>query len=147
MLAFGLLSVACTLALSSQEEMEAFQRAQAISLVQDMADRINANRKNALSYVATYTVTGPAEDCTALPTVAERDRCDWGNRLRGVEVLDGTTAISAHMAALGCVTNPSLNANVYVVAVAWQGLLPTAAPDSPRGAGRSIARRTAACTR
>lgn len=133
-LAFGLLGVARVLARSSQEEMEAFQRTQAISLVQDMADRINANRKNAPAYVLSYIPTGPAEDCTVPPTLAERDGCEWRNRLRGVEVLDGTNAIGAPIGAVGCITNPS--ANVYVVAVAWQGLLPTSAPDSPCAAGR-----------
>jgi type IV pilus assembly protein PilV len=133
-LAFGLLGVARVLARSSQAEMEAFQRTQAISLVQDMSDRISANRKDAASYVLSYMPTGSPEDCTVPPTLAQRDGCEWRNRLRGIEVLDGTNAIGAPIGAIGCVTNPS--ANVYVVAVAWQGLLSTSAPDSPCGAGR-----------
>ncbi len=132
-LAFGLLGAARTLARSSQEEVEAFQRTQAISLVQDMADRMNANRKNAVAYVASYAPAGAEEDCSVFPVLADHDACEWRNRLRGVEVLDGTTAIGAPMAAMGCITNPS--PNVYVVAVAWQGLLPTAAPASPCGTG------------
>ena len=132
-LAFGLLSVARVLGRSSQEELEAFQRTQAISLVQDMADRINANRKNAAAYVATYAPTGAAEDCTVQPTLAERDMCQWRNRLRGNEVLDGANPLGAPMSARGCVTSPA--ANVYIVALAWQGVLATGAPDSPCGTG------------
>ncbi|MDP2155736.1 MAG: type IV pilus modification protein PilV, partial [Sulfuricella sp.] len=42
----GLLGLAGLLARSQQAEMESYQRAQALVLLQDMVARINANRKD-----------------------------------------------------------------------------------------------------
>jgi type IV pilus assembly protein PilV len=133
-LAFGLLALARVLGRSAQEEMEAYQRTQAMTLAADMASRITNNPKLAAAYVGDYAPDANAEDCGALDAadVVGRDRCEWRNRLRGVDVLDEGRGIGAPLGARGCVLNPS--ANVYVVAIAWQGLLATEAADSPCGA-------------
>jgi type IV pilus assembly protein PilV len=47
----GLLGLAGLQSRASVSEMEAFQRAQALVLLQDMVDRINANRKLSMEYV------------------------------------------------------------------------------------------------
>ena len=131
-LAFGMLALARGIGRASQEEMEAFQRAQAMTLAQEMADRINNNLRNAARYVGDYVPDAQAQDCAAAPDLVGRDGCEWRNRLLGVDTLDAGQTIGAPMAARGCVISPA--PNVYVVAVAWQGVLATEAPDSACGA-------------
>jgi type IV pilus assembly protein PilV len=134
-LAFGMLSLARVLGRSAQEEMEAQQRAQAMTLAAELSGRIANNPKQAATYVGDYAPSGPVEDCdTLLPTaIDERDRCVFRNRLRGGETLDGGRAVGVPIAARACVLNPA--PNVYVIAIAWQGVLATEPADSPCGAG------------
>lgn len=132
-LAFGLLSLARGIGRASQEEMEAWQRSQGMLLAQEMADRIGNNQKQAALYVGEYVPAATAEDCTAAPSQVARDACEWRNRLLGDDVRDGDATIGAPLGARGCVTNPA--PNLYLVAVAWQGVVPTEAPDSACGAG------------
>ena len=135
-LAFGMLALARVIGRSAQEELEAYQRSQAMTLALEMAGRISSNPKQADLYVDDYAPDGPAEDCTALPDPADvvaHDRCEWRNRLRGVDIVTSGKGIGAPIAARGCVI--SAGANVYTVAVAWEGVVPTAAADSPCGAG------------
>ena len=131
-LAFGLLSLARVQARASLTEVEARQRTQAMALVQDMVDRINLNRKNAAAYVGDYAGLA-ASSCAGQPTQIARDMCEWGDLLAGAETMDGARLTGAPMAAQGCITNPE--PNVYVVAVAWQGLVETDAPQGPCGSG------------
>jgi type IV pilus assembly protein PilV len=134
-LGFGLLSLARMIARSSSAELEAIQRDQAMTISQDFVDRINLNRRNAAAYVGDYEPYGPVEDCAnaGFATQAERDRCALRNLLRGATTFEGEKTIGAPFAARACVTSPA--PNVYVVAIAWQGVVPTAAPDSPCGEG------------
>ena len=134
-LAFGMLALARVMAQSSLSEVEASQRSQAMTLAQDMAERINLNRKNAAAYVGDYSATwgsSGAADCSAMTTVLDTDRCEWQNLLAGSTTLDGTSAIGAPIAARGCVISPATN--IYVIAVAWQGLVQTTGSDSACGA-------------
>ena len=131
-LAFGMLALARVMAQSSLSEVEASQRSQAMTLAQDMSERINLNRKNAAAYVGNYTATwsdGPV-DCSAM-TGVEKDACEWQNLLAGSTTLDGKSAIGAPISARGCVFNPT--PNIYVIAVAWQGMVPTTGSDSACG--------------
>jgi len=134
-LGFGMLSLARVIARASSAELEAVQRAQAMAIAQDFVDRFNLNRRNAATYVGEYHSSGAVEDCTsaALATQVERDQCALRNLLRGATTFEGAKPIGAPFAARACVTNPA--ANVYVVAIAWQGVVPTAAPDSVCGSG------------
>lgn len=54
----GLLGLAGLMVQSQRSEMEAYQRVQALVLLQDMANRINANRKAATCYQFTNSTTG-----------------------------------------------------------------------------------------
>ncbi|TMG84752.1 MAG: type IV pilus modification protein PilV [Betaproteobacteria bacterium] len=133
-LGFGMLALARVMAQSSLSEVEASQRSQAMTLAQDMAERINLNRKNAAAYVGNYSATwgpGGGADCSGLSGV-EKDACEWQNLLAGGTTLDVRSAIGAPIAALGCVVNPV--PNIYVIAVAWQGMVPTTGSDSVCGA-------------
>ena len=137
-LAFGTLALARMLARAGDTENEAVQRTQAMVLAQDMVDRINLNRIRAADYVGDYIPGAEPEECRidaaasvdAEKTVA-RDKCQWKNLLQGAAVRDGDRSIGAPIAARGCVTSPA--PNIYLVAVAWQGLVPTAAPPSDCG--------------
>jgi type IV pilus assembly protein PilV len=131
--AFGMLSLARAMAGASMDELESFQRAQSIVITQEMVERINANRKQALLYVGSYTVPAAAADCALPATVVERDQCEFRNRLMGADTLDGARAMGAPIAARACITQTVPGSNFYIVAVAWQGVKPTAAPNSGCG--------------
>jgi len=132
-LAFGMLALARGMASASLDEMESFQRSQAMVIAQEMVERINANRKEAVSYVGEYTVPSVPQDCTLEATVLGRDQCEFRNRLLGADTLDGTRAMGAPIAARACIAETAPGSNMYVVAIAWQGMKPTAAPDSDCG--------------
>lgn len=143
----GLLGMAVLLASSQKAETEAYQRAQALVLLQDMATRINANRAVAPCYaitdagqgepfLGTGSVLVPAcgLGSPAAYTLAVQDMTDWNNLLLGAtETLDGQPA-GTLTGARGCVTR-DLATNTYTITVAWQGLLATEEPDDPCGAG------------
>ena len=129
----GLLGLAGLQARINLSEMESFQRAQAIVLTQDMVDRINANRGNALSYVTTTPLGTDTGDlvCAAATTRAGRDRCEWNNALLGAAESSAGNKVGAMIGARGCVANlsdPAKPYGQYLVAVVWQGLSPTIAP-------------------
>ena len=132
-LAFGMLSLARGLARSSQEDFEAYQRSQAMELVQEMVERVASNRKQAVQYVGDYVPGTQPADCSKAANPVLNDQCEWTNKLLGVDTRDGLRKIGAPLATRGCITNPA--PNIYIVAVAWQGVLPTAAPDSVCGQG------------
>ena len=127
----GLLGLAGLQSRAGVAEMEAFQRAQALVLLQDMADRINANRKLSMDYVtATPLGTGNAVAACA-GTIAQRDLCEWQNALLGASESSGGLAVGAMIGARGCITNitPTMPRE-FQIAVVWQGLVPTAAPGA-----------------
>jgi len=136
-LTVGLLGVAGLQARMQTAEIEAFQRAQAIVLVQDMVDRINANRVNAASY-ATGSVTlgtGTTLDCTSLTSVMLKDKCEWSSAMLGdaeTRVISGTTTkIGAMNEARGCITVPvATMPREVVIAVVWQGIASTVVPTA-----------------
>ena len=133
-LSFGLLGLAGLQARVQLAEIEAYQRAQAIVLLQDMVDRINANRKNSMSYdgavVGTGNTTIPA-DCSAL-TGANLDICEWHNALLGnSETSGGGSSVGAMIGARGCITNTvATMPREFLVSVVWQGVTATATPAS-----------------
>ena len=147
-LAFGLLGLAGLQARMQVAEIEAFQRAQAVVLAQEMVDRINANRKFASSYVTDDLGTGSTLSCAAPSTTAAKDLCEWNTALLGAtEVAGGGTCTAANtsgcrgamIGARACVRAATINPNdVFVagttrellVAVVWQGLTTTAAPST-----------------
>ena len=147
-LAFGLLGLAGLQARMQVAEIEAYQRAEAVMLAQEMVDRINANRKNVANYVTDDLGTGSTMDCSSPGTIAEKDLCEWNNALIGkTEVAGGGTCTSADtsgcrgamIAARGCISVATLNLNPVfpaganrevLVSVVWQGLSPTSAPTT-----------------
>ena len=129
-LTVGLLGTASMQAQMQTTQVESYQRAQAIVLLQDMVDRVNANRKDVANYVAADLGLS-AQDCSLPATVAGKDVCEWNNALFGAAELKGTQTLGAMTGARGCITNPvTTMPREVIVAVVWQGLRPTVAPGS-----------------
>jgi type IV pilus assembly protein PilV len=134
-LVFGLLGLAGFQLRATAAESEAYQRVQALILVQDMVDRIYANRVAAATYTdvglhAQPIGTGDSEPdpaaCAVTTARLDRDLCEWSNALKGTaEELSGAS-VGAMIGARGCITAGA--ANEYIVTVVWQGLVPTVAP-------------------
>jgi type IV pilus assembly protein PilV len=128
-LTLGLLGAAGIQSQMQMAEVEAYQRAQAIVLLRDMVDRVNANRKSAASYVTSSALGSSAEDCAALTAIAAKDLCEWNNALYGAAETKSGQSLGAMTSARGCITNPvATMPREVVVAVAWQGLRATLAP-------------------
>ena len=127
-LTIGLLGTAGMQSIMQTNQVESYQRAQAVVLLQDMVDRLNANRKEVASYVASDLGVG-AQNCASAATVVAKDLCEWNNALFGAAEMRGGQTLGAMTGARGCITNPvSTMPREVVVAVVWQGLRPTVAP-------------------
>src|SRR5437016_3217449 len=105
-LALGLLGLAGLQARAHQSENESYQRVQALALLRDMADRINANRANAASYITPTSAplgTGATKDCSAPTATADVDLCAWSQALLGAGETLGSTNVGAMLGARGCI--------------------------------------------
>jgi type IV pilus assembly protein PilV len=132
----GLLGLAGLQTQVAAAEFEAYQRAQALVLVQEMADRLTANKRNAASYVMNdLGAAGVEEPCGGL-TDYKRDLCEFNNALVGASEKknEGGPAVGAMIGARACITSPA--PNLYVITLAWQGLRSTAKPVEACGAGQ-----------
>lgn len=151
-LLIGLLGLAGLQSRAQTLETESYQRIQALILVRDMADRIQANRVNAASYVTGTTSPssigqGSNKDCSAPATPANVDLCQWDSALKGAaeasgacNVTTGVNCIGAMIGAQGCVTDVTpvtvpASPPRYLIQVAWQGLASSAAPPTALGCG------------
>ena len=141
-LMIGLLGLAGLQGRALTSQMEAYQRSQALILLKDMADRINANRSNAASYVTTL---GTGAACPAAgATVASVDKNEWCNALLGAAEVQGGAKVGAMIGARGCIYQTVApvagTPGEYLIAVAWQGLNSTAAltvgPAAACGSGQ-----------
>ena len=126
-LSIGLLGMAALQARGQQAEMESYQRAQALILLEDMSNRMNTNRAAAVSncYLGTFG-TGPAFVAPNCNTRADADLQAWDALLRGAAETLGGNQVGAMIGARGCIIR--LASNQYEISVAWQGLSATFAP-------------------
>ena len=139
-LAFGLLGLVGLQAKVQLAEVESYQRAQAVVLLNDMVDRINANPGTANNYVSASVFGTGFTDASPCPTAVgpARDQCEWSVALKGAAELQGTTKLGAMSGARGCIERlqaPNTGVGVctpgiYLVTVAWQGLDTTVAPSA-----------------
>jgi len=146
---FGLLGLIGLQTQAQVTEFESYQRAQALVLVNDMADRIAFNRAtDANGYVIgwrcyTYstdsqrylgtgnTVAAVCADgaITGDPkTRADADLAAWNDLLQGASetVTASGTRVGGLLGARGCITRDAAT-GVIRVSVAWQGMAPTVA--------------------
>ena len=136
-LAIGLLGLAGLQARLQSSEMEAYQRAQALVLINDMASRIATNRSNAADYVTgSGNPLGAGMTCPAATAAQQgRDAREWCEALQGAgESLAGSN-VGAMVGGRGCVEVIPSIPGAYLVTVAWQGLTPISAPGSVCGQG------------
>jgi len=131
-LVFGLLGLAGFQLRTSVAEHEAYQRVQALILVQDMTERIYANRTNAAAYVEDDIGSSGTKrtDCATV-TGKDRDICEWHNALVGASETLDSKSVGTLLGGQGCITAGA--ANEYIVTVVWQGFMPTVAPETTCG--------------
>lgn len=125
-LTIGLLGIAGLQSRLQVSEMEAYQRSQALILLQDMANRIAANRANAANY-ATASPLGAGSCPLAAGTRQQIDSAQWCEALKGAAEKSGTSKVGAMVGGRGCV-EALPDGRSYLVTVAWQGLTPISAP-------------------
>ncbi len=142
-IAIGLLGVAGLQLRGNQAELESYQRAQALILLQDMVDRLNTNRGARDCYLSVIeamnpkylgTGAGGIPPCAGAGIPATRARADadlaaWDAMLKGATETRGGSNVGTMTGARGCVTvDDPLTGLIYRVTVAWQGEIPTQAP-------------------
>ena len=145
-LAVGMLGLANLQSKIHVTEIESYQRANAVLLLQDMVDRLKTNRANAADYASDDELgTATEEDCTAATLngianpgkkLAASDRCLWSSALLGASEQRNGASSGGMIGARGCIeqvqapdaTVGVCTPGIYRVTVAWQGLHRTAAP-------------------
>lgn len=135
----GLLGLAGLQARLQTSEMESYQRAQALILLEDMASMISANRNNVASYVTTAAnPIGAGVTCADMPsaTTAEIDLKDWCEALQGAGETSGGNQVGAMVGGRGCVED--IGSNRYMVTIAWQGMAPISAPPASVACGQDL---------
>lgn len=147
----GLLGLAGLITLGQKAEMESYQRGQALILLKDMEDRINANRKVASCYAITalgattqFLGTGgllPAACTTGTPqqqATRNADLAAWNDALLGAAEVKGGGNVGAMIGARGCIQQLDSVNNVYLISIAWQGLSSTFAPPDGLACAKNL---------
>jgi type IV pilus assembly protein PilV len=142
-LMLGLLGLVGLMVQSQRSQMESYQRVQALVLLEDMASRININRKAASCYAITTAADGTpflGNDYASTPTCATgtaeqqaraiADMSAWHSLLLGSAEKSGTSNVGAMLGARGCVEAVAGFTGLYRVSVAWQGSSKTFAPPA-----------------
>ena len=160
----GLLGLVGTQVVAQRAESEAYQRAQAVILLNDMVERLNANR----SYGSCFAFTSPTAGTPYLGVVdsghyttacsgsamAQQAMDAWDRELQGYAERDSSSnKIGAILSARGCISSFNDTSNVtggvtvYVIAVAWQGQSDSFSPNSLAAANTSntALQQAAAC--
>ena len=148
----GMLGICGLQAKTQTSHFEAYQRAQALLLLDDVVNRINANRTAADCYAYTGATGTPYlgangtdhrvdNSCAAVAgtiqtrAIAQNGMADWDQLLQGAAEIDGGGASRGAMIdARGCISFDAVT-DMYTVAIAWQGMMPTMAPANPCAIG------------
>ena len=129
----GLLGLAGLHAKLQASEFEAYQRSQALLLLNDMSSRLELNRSSAAAYAAGAPVTAPlgaGMNCsTSSATLTERDLSQWCATLQGGAETTGATAsrVGAMVGGRGCIETVQANRE-YRITVVWQGFTAVSPP-------------------
>jgi type IV pilus assembly protein PilV len=128
-LATGLIGTVAMQAVAKKNSFDATQRAQALSMANDIIERIRANSAVAINYNGTTFGQGaiavpnprcqtPGVNCSSAQ-VALNDRYEWDQRLNGTDVRRAQASAGGISDATGCV-NFNANGDLTVV-VSWVG--------------------------
>ena len=138
-IAIGLTGLVQMQARLQKSEVEAYQRTQAVMLVNDMASRLSTNRL----FVDDY-VTGGALGVNAACddpddsglSLQEIDFAEWCAALRGAGEVQAGSSVGAMTGGRGCVQ--LVDGTQYMVTVVWQGMTPISAPPEEVTCGASL---------
>ena len=137
-LAIGLLGLAGLQVRLQTSEIESYQRTHALILLEDMANRVSANRNDAAAYVTAGGPplgTGDGQPNACAGNGQAFDACQWSNALKGAaEQSSASNNVGAMIGARGCIEDLGTG-DQFLITVAWQGLTPISAPASACGAG------------
>jgi len=146
-LMIGLLGLIGVMIESQRAQLESYQRAQALLLVQDMAARVSGNRQAADCYeldgpVGTDNATPPSAAACATGTATQKDRAtrdllEWEQLLLGSTEQIGGNSVGAMLGARGCITKDATT-GVFLISVAWQGAQTLAAPPAGIECGKDL---------
>lgn len=131
---FGLLGLVALIAKFSSAQMESYQRAHALLIVQNIADTLRLDLLNSASYVNADIPGSLGAGCSEAGKGKDANLCNWAKALIGAGERVGGSSIGSLVGGRACITQPS--ANVLTVEVAWQGLSATAAPGGDCGKGQ-----------
>jgi len=146
-LMIGLLGLIGVMIQSQRAQLEAYQRTQAMLLVQDMAARINGNRTAADCYVQAGALgTGGSGGAPALGACsygmatsqgarALQDLSDWKDLILGSTETAGGNSVGAVLGGRGCIVKDATT-GVFQVTVAWQGVQPSGPPPAAVACGQ-----------
>jgi type IV pilus assembly protein PilV len=142
----GLLGVAALQGRAVAAETEAYQRVQATAILQDLVDRITANRNTTACFVQDFGTGAVPSPCGGAAGVdqgaldsATAAITAWHDLLLGVTELSAAgAAVGGLPNARGCVVRDRGTETVYHLAVAWQGLAETSVPAAPIGATAAL---------
>ena len=145
-LVFGLLGLAGMQAVAHQAELESYQRAQALILLNDVVERLNSNRRARGCYAFTDAASGTpylgdatqaghlgTPNCStgysdsSTKEIADTALAEWDNLLKGSAETKNSTSVGAMIGARGCVMFDAAT-SVFTIAVAWQGMTDTFTP-------------------
>jgi type IV pilus assembly protein PilV len=124
----GILGVLQMQSRLQKSEVEAYQRTQALMLLDDMADRITTNRRSAADYVTSGLspkFLGVGQVCSAIGTgtLQQTDSTQWCEALQGAAEKQGVSSVGAMLGGRGCVERVGIPAlGQYRLTVVWQGL-------------------------
>ncbi len=137
-MAIGLLGLAGLQVRLQFSELESYQRTHALILLENMANRLSANRTNAATYVTAMSDplgAGDSQSATCAGSGQSLDACQWSNALKGAsEQSSSSTNVGAMIGARGCIEDLGTG-DQFMITVAWQGMTPISAPASNCGMG------------
>ncbi|HUP93853.1 MAG TPA: prepilin-type N-terminal cleavage/methylation domain-containing protein [Burkholderiales bacterium] len=133
---FGMLGLAGLQARMLLAQVEAYQRAQAVTILKNMVSRLHAAHPTSSAGAAAYVTASPRgtdvglQSCTNLVGAA-LDLCEWNNALVGASETSGGASVGAMTGARGCIESASVAAPyIFKVSVVWQGMSDTIDPAS-----------------
>ena len=146
-LMIGLLGLIGVMIQSQRAQQEAYQRTQALLLVQDMVARISGNREAADCYVQAAALgTGSGAGAPGLGACsfglatpqgarALQDLADWKNEILGSAETAGGSNVGSVLGGRGCIVKDATT-GVFQISVAWQGMQPSGPPPAAVGCGQ-----------